>query len=99
MTSTDIITLPEAILKIVTERMAAESVNGKWLTVTEAMRYAKVKSRKTILAWINEGLIYAFRRTGSWIIDRESIEKFYNSDRSGKWLSPISGDTKTKPIM
>jgi hypothetical protein len=99
MTSTDIITLSEAILKAVAERMPAESVNGKWLTVTEAMLYAKVKSRNTLLAWINEGHIYAFRRTGDWIIARESIDNWYNSDRSGAWLSPISGGTKTKPIM
>jgi hypothetical protein len=81
MTDTDIATLSDSILKAVSERMAAESVYSKWLTVSEAMRYAEVKSRKTILAWINEGYIYAFRRTGSWIIDRESIDNWYNKDR------------------
>jgi Na+/H+ antiporter NhaA len=81
MTDTDITTLSEAILKVVSERMASETVYSKWLTVSEAMRYAEVKSRKTILAWINEGYIYAFRRTGGWIIDRESIDNWYNKDR------------------
>jgi Na+/H+ antiporter NhaA len=81
MTDTDIATLSDSILKVVSARMAAESVYSKWLTVSEAMRYAEVKSRKTILAWINEGYIYAFRRTGSWVIDRESIDSWYNKDR------------------
>jgi hypothetical protein len=80
-TDTDITALSEAIFKVVSERTAAEAVYSKWLTVTEAMLYAQVKSRKTILSWINEGYIYAFRRTGSWVIDRYSIDNWYNKDR------------------
>ena len=80
-TDTDITALSEAIFKAVSDCTAAEPVYSKWLTVTEAMLYAQVKSRKTILSWINEGYIYAFRRTGSWVIDRESIDNWYNKDR------------------
>ena len=53
----------------------------KWLTVEEAMRYFKVKSRETIIRWIKENYIYGFKRTGEWIIDRDSIERWYNSKR------------------
>ena len=55
---------------------------GRWLTVEEAMKYARVKSPpKTIYAWIEQGLVYAHKRTGRWIIDRESIDDWFLSDR------------------
>lgn len=81
MNDADITALSKSITIAIAERMGVQPVYSKWLTVSEAMLYAEVKSRKTILAWINEGYIYAFRRTGSWIIDRESIDKWYNKDR------------------
>lgn len=57
------------------------SVQGRWLTVKEAMDYAKVKSRSTLMKWIDAGYIYAHKRTGEWIIDRNSIDDWYNSER------------------
>ena len=54
---------------------------GRWLTLAEAMAYAKVKSPTTLKKWINEGLIYGFKRSGEWIVDRKSIDAWYSSDR------------------
>jgi hypothetical protein len=54
---------------------------GRWLTLKEAMTYAKVKSPNTIKKWIAEGYIYANKRTGSWIIDRQSIDDWYLADK------------------
>jgi len=53
---------------------------GRWLTMKEAKLYAKVRSVNTIKKWISEGYIYAHKRTGSWIIDRQSIDDWYLSD-------------------
>jgi hypothetical protein len=53
---------------------------GRWLTMDEAMRYAKVKSRNTMMKWINGGHVYAHKRTGEWIIDRQSIDKWFESE-------------------
>ena len=53
---------------------------GRWLTMKEAMTYAKVKSVNPIKKWIVEGYIYAHKRTGSWIIDRQSIDDWYLAD-------------------
>ena len=53
---------------------------GRWLTMKEAMTYAKVKSVNPIRKWIVEGHIYAHKRTGSWIIDRQSIDDWYLAD-------------------
>ena len=54
---------------------------GRWLTLKEAMTYAKVKSVNTIKKWIAEGYIYAHKRTGSWIVDRQSIDDWYLADK------------------
>jgi hypothetical protein len=62
------------------EAIAAMIPPGKWLTLKEAMQYAKVKSTDTIRRWIAEGHIYGFKRSGEWIVDRESIDDWYSSE-------------------
>jgi hypothetical protein len=59
----------------------AELSPGRWLTLKEAMAYSKVKSVTTIKAWIANGYIYAHKRSGQWIVDRESIDDWFLSDR------------------
>ena len=49
----------------------------RWLTVDEALSYSGVKSRTTLMKWINEGFISANKRTGQWVIDRQSIDDWY----------------------
>jgi hypothetical protein len=71
----------EVVAAKVMETLRTELSYGRWLTVKEAMAYAKVKSKNTMLKWINEGHIYAFKRSGEWIIDRESIDDWFNSER------------------
>ena len=55
---------------------------GRWLTKEEAINYAKV-SWNTLKKWIRQGHIYGFRRSGKgcWIIDRQSIDQFYDQER------------------
>jgi len=31
--------------------------------------------------WIKKGYIYGFKRSGAWIIDRQSIDDWYSSDK------------------
>jgi len=75
----------EAIANLVVEKIAQQATApvcpGRWLTLKEAMAYAKVKSRDTIMKWIDEGFIYAFKRSGEWVVDRESIDDWFLSER------------------
>ncbi|MBC8179181.1 MAG: helix-turn-helix domain-containing protein [Deltaproteobacteria bacterium] len=66
----------------ITARISASMVPGRWLTMKEAKEYAKVRSINTIKKWVNEGLIYGRPRSGrgDWIVDRESIDRFYLED-------------------
>lgn len=48
---------------------------ARWITLAEAAAYSR-KSAKTILRWIDEGMIRGINR-GEWIIDRESIDAFF----------------------
>lgn len=69
------------IAKIVKEEVhVAAETKPKWLTIEEASTYAKASIKK-IRRWIDEGYIYGFKRTGKYVIDRESIDNWYNSER------------------
>lgn len=70
-------------LKALAQMIAAELQISfkKWLTLKEAMAYAGVKSQDTMRKWIEEGHVYGFKRSGHWIVDRESIDAWYESDR------------------
>ena len=54
---------------------------GRWLTMPQALAYAKLKTEKTMRMWIKKGYIYGFKRSGHWIIDRQSIDDWYSSDK------------------
>lgn len=72
----------EAIAAILIKELCAVQVlPGRWLTLKEAMEYCKVKHPDTIRAWINNGYIYGHKRTGQWIIDRQSIDDWFESDK------------------
>lgn len=53
----------------------------KWLSLDEACIYSR-KSRNTMLDLIKEGKIYGTKAEGGeWIVDRESIDAYYNEER------------------
>jgi hypothetical protein len=72
----DIAAIAEIVSREVQNNLAALSV-GRWLTLPEAMMYARVKSPNTIRKWIDKGYIYASKRTGQWVVDRESIDDWF----------------------
>ncbi len=77
----DISAISSMIATQVQADILAKLSPGRWLTLREAMDYAKVKSVTTIKAWINDGYIYAHKRSGQWIVDRESIDDWFLSDK------------------
>ena len=81
LTHDDIMTIANILAKEIEAIISVKSNPGRWLTLHEAMEYAKVKSANTIKKWINEGYIYGFKRSGEWIIDLESIDEWYNSEK------------------
>jgi excisionase family DNA binding protein len=52
----------------------------KWLGLRDACFYMR-RSVNTIKKLIFENKIYGTKIGGEWIIDRESIDRFYNVDR------------------
>lgn len=74
-------TLAATIAKEVAANILATATPGRWLTLKEAMAYAKVKSEDTIKKWINNGYIYGHKRSGQWIVDRVSIDDWFSSDK------------------
>ena len=70
----------QQVITTVTETVQMENTQPRWLTMEEAVVYAKTSMRK-LRNWVDEGYIYGFKRTGKYIVDRESIDKWYNSER------------------
>jgi predicted site-specific integrase-resolvase len=60
----------------------------KWLSLPEACAYAR-RSRNTLLRHIREGKIIASKPDGRWIVDRESIDSFYQPEISKKALEIV----------
>ena len=81
LTNNDLERLAELVAEQVGDIVSANSCHGRWLTLREAMQYARVKSPNTIKKWIDEGYIYAFKRSGEWIVDRESVDDWYSSEK------------------
>lgn len=81
MNRLEIESLAALVAKQVAEQILANATPGRWLTFQEAKKYCKVKSDDTLRSWLNKGLIYGHKRTGEWIIDRESIDAYFNSER------------------
>jgi hypothetical protein len=77
----DIASLAQLIAEQVKTDTLASATPGRWLTYTEAMLYAKVRSRDTMRKWIDNGYIYAHKRSGQWIIDRQSIDDWFLSEK------------------
>ena len=78
---TDIEALAAIVAKEIAANIRATASPGRWLTLKEAMAYSKVKSEDTIRKWINNGYIYGHKRSGQWIVDRESIDDWFSSDK------------------
>lgn len=81
VTREDMEAIAALVAKDVAANIIAKTTPGRWMTLKEAMAYAKVKSEDTIRKWINSGYIYAHKRSGQWIVDRESIDDWFSSDR------------------
>ena len=81
LTHTDLDALAELIAGKVKAEILAELSPGRWMTVREAMEYCRVKTEATVRKWIREGYIYAHKRTGEWLVDRQSIDDWLNGGR------------------
>jgi hypothetical protein len=51
----------------------------RWLSITRACIYAGI-GEKTLMHYILSGDVYATKKGGKWIVDRESIDLFMLAD-------------------
>jgi hypothetical protein len=61
-------------------RNAIDINTARWLTFKEARMYSRLGEKK-LRELLKRGVIYGKRLDGKWIVDRESIDSFYESDR------------------
>ena len=65
-----------------TVRVATAKVaeGRRWLSLAEATQYVSL-SDKTIMKYVNAGVIYGTRKGGKWLIDRASIDTWLEEDK------------------
>ncbi len=80
MTHTELEKIADLVAAKILAETRAAAAPRRWLTVTQAEDYVSM-SRKTVMSWINTGLIYAHKTTGTWLIDRESIDAWLEEDK------------------
>jgi len=56
-------------------------INPRWLSLAKACSYASM-SENTLLNFIKTGDIYASKKVGKWYVDRESIDAFFESEKT-----------------
>lgn len=66
------------VSKIITDPELLKTM--KWITLQEASSYARMCGNN-IKRKILEGKIYGIKKDGEWLIDRESIDSYFNQDR------------------
>jgi len=66
------------------------SISQRWLTVREACLYSKM-CRNTLMHFIDSGEIKASKKQGKWIVDRLSIDAFYEDRETEILLKDIAG--------
>lgn len=79
-THTDLEAIAASIAGKVADTIRADHTVQRWLTLEEAAAYARA-SKNTLRGWINNGYVYGFKRTGKLIVDRESIDAWYSSEK------------------
>ena len=80
LTHDDLEAMAASIAGKVADTIRADQLVQRWLTLEEATAYARA-SKNTLRGWIDKGYIYGFRRTGKLIVDRESIDNWYSSEK------------------
>lgn len=53
----------------------------RWLSLSDAAEYCSLCS-KTLLKYILEGEVYASKKGGKWIVDRESLDAWLLGDET-----------------
>lgn len=55
------------------------NIMGRWLPMPKACKYSEM-SKNTLMECIKNGDIKASKKRGKWIVDRQSIDKYYEAD-------------------
>ena len=67
------------VFEAVQEALKATPMWPRWLPLKEAARYAGISTKK-LRQLVEQGEIRAKRLEGKWIVDRLSIDEFYEKD-------------------
>lgn len=70
-----------AALQEVLDRVLVHGIAPRWISVTQAMQYAPALGRKKILRHIDAGDFYALLDGGEWVIDRLTIDVYFEKKK------------------
>jgi len=72
----------EALAQLLAPKILEEvaRLQKRWLSLQEAKDLLDIRATNTMMKLINEGRIYATKRTGKWLVDRQSIDNWLMGD-------------------
>jgi hypothetical protein len=56
---------------------AINTIPPRWISISQLMQYAPAMGRKKIKGHIDQGDFYAYLDGGEWIIDRLTVDAFF----------------------
>jgi Helix-turn-helix domain len=83
---------PEDIKKIsilLIRQIENLTIFGRWLPISKATRYSEM-SKNTLMECINNGDIKASKKRGKWVVDRKSIDEYYEADIEAALFNDIA---------
>lgn len=78
---------------IIKELVKLVSISQRWLTMREACLYAKM-SKNTLMGCIADGNIKASKQRGKWIVDRSSIDAYYEDGETEALVNDLLAKRK-----
>ena len=82
--------------------MTEEELNiipPRWLSITQAMRYAPALGRKKIMTRIEQKDFDAYLDDGKWVIDRYSMDRHFMKDKKQRERAIEKGLAKLTGVM
>lgn len=90
LTNSDI----KSLAALIANNIVEIDVMGRWLSMSKACKYSEM-SKNTLMECIKTGDIKASKNRGKWIVDRQSIDKYYESDIETVLFNDVAQRVKT----
>lgn len=73
-------------------------ISPRWISITQAMQYAPALGRKKIVKHIEKGDFDGCLDGGEWVVDRLSMDRYFEKSKKQKEMAVEKGLAKISSI-